>query len=68
MLRVWREKVDGAEMTVKVKSKVKNKPFKETAGIVEYQALLLEIESLADEMEAVWLAMTPKEHAYLDAL
>ena len=68
MLRVWREKVDGAAVIVKVKPKVKNKPFKETARIVEYQALQVEIERLADEMDIVWDAMTPKEHDYLDAL
>ena len=68
MLRVWREKVDGAAVTVKVKPKVKNKPFKETAGIVEYQALRLEMERLADEMDILWSAMTLKEQDYLDAL
>ena len=68
MLRVWREKVDGAEMTVKVRPKVKNKPFKETARIVEYQALRFEMERLSDEMDILWSAMTLKEQDYLDAL
>ena len=68
MLHVWREKVDGAEMKPKVKPKVKNKPFKETARIVEYQALRLEMERLGDEMDILWSAMTLKEQDYLDAL